>query len=77
MLKIDKPLASTKCIVLWISPASTKCTYGVAVKFFLQVFFLRSDAHVHSAEAGNVDEWWKLLKIYASGVWDKDFIIAT
>ena len=34
MLKLVKPHASTKCIVLWISPASTKCTYGVAVKLF-------------------------------------------
>jgi hypothetical protein len=32
MLKLDKPHASTKYIVLWISPASTQCTYGVAVK---------------------------------------------
>jgi hypothetical protein len=34
MLKLDKPLASTKYIVLWISPASTQCTYGAAVKLF-------------------------------------------
>ena len=34
MLKFDKPHVSTKCIILWISSASTKCTYGVAVKLF-------------------------------------------
>lgn len=34
MLKLDKPHASTKCIVLWISPASTQCTYGAVVKLF-------------------------------------------
>jgi hypothetical protein len=67
MLKFYKPHASTKCIVLWISSASTKCTYSVAVKLFCW-FSSRSDDHVHPAEAGNVDVWWKFLKTYASGV---------
>ena len=44
---------------------------------FFAGFFLSSDAHVHSAEAGSVDEWWELLKTYASGVLGKDIIIAT
>jgi hypothetical protein len=34
MLKLDKPHASTRYIVLWISPASTQCTYGAAIKLF-------------------------------------------
>jgi hypothetical protein len=34
IIKLDKPHASTKCIVLWINPASTQCTYGVVVKLF-------------------------------------------
>jgi hypothetical protein len=31
-------------------------------------FLLGSDDHVYPAGAGNVDVWWKLRKIYASGV---------
>ena len=34
MIKFDKPHVSTKCIVLWIRPASTKCTYGAVIKLF-------------------------------------------
>ena len=75
MLKFVKPHASTKCIVLWISPASTKCTYGVAIKLFCK--FSSKEGHVHPAGSGNVDGWWKLLKAYASGVLGKDIIIAS
>jgi hypothetical protein len=67
MLKLDKPHASTKYIVLWISSASTQCTYGAAVKLFCR-FLLVGDCHIHPATVGNVDVWRKLLQASAGGV---------
>jgi hypothetical protein len=64
MLKLDKPHASTKYIVLWISPASTQCTYGATIKLFCG-FLLVGDCHIHPARVGNVDVWWKLLQASA------------
>jgi hypothetical protein len=75
-VKLEKPHASTKCIVLCISPVSTKCTYGPAVKLFCK-FSSRSDDHVHPAKVGKVDGRWNSLKAYASGVLGKNIIIAT
>ena len=67
MLKFDWPHASTKCIVLWISPAITNVPTVLSLSCFAGSL-LRSDDHVHPAGAGKVDGRWNSLKTCASGV---------